>query len=143
MDLGRQVAAERDRGEEGIRAGEREGECEMFKRLVVSGGAVAAASVALSEAQSMGAENGLSSTVLERAFVNSYGRQSCIQNSVSPDFSLRTRSCGFALLVRSLEVNTSRAGVAVAALLCRPGLLRLRPPGPVWQLRLCSGGAVL
>ena len=47
MDLGRQVAAERDRGEEGIRAGEREGECEMFKRLVVSGGAVAAASVAL------------------------------------------------------------------------------------------------
>ena len=32
MDLGRQGAAERDRAEEGISAGEREAECEMFKR---------------------------------------------------------------------------------------------------------------
>ena len=119
VDLGRQGAAERDRGEEGIRAGEREGECEMFKRLSIAGsrGGSSVSSIV------RGTEDG--------------GRERAIVNGVRASF------CEFvseAKLHSDFRLPGHVPGVAV--LLCRPGLLRLTPPGLVWQLRLCSAGSV-
>ena len=110
MDLGRQGAAERDRGEEGIRAGEREGECEMFKRL-----------------SSVGSCGGSSVSSIVRGTEHG-GRERAIVNGVRASF------CEFvseAKLHSDFRLPGHVPGVAV--LLCRPGLLRLTPPGLVWQ----------
>ena len=53
----------------------------------------------------------------------------------APDLSLRPRSCGLALAARSLEVNTSRAGLAKPWL---PRMALSAAPGPAWVTRCAS-----